>query len=224
IHVNYIVLNQGSDTFAFSLANGSSNLNTMTAQIHLTMNVSVYNPNMYDLQVDAIALRAYLMCNQTAIGLGASPSSLNIESIIGPAPVNQDADYTPSYTPLIGTSSSSSRLFPSKGNISFIMDFLFSYHPDTEVGLIKDPAFAEMLNVCGVTSGNRTAQVAYVATSTVQKLSAIGYAPTLSDSLHIKCPISQAQIQEIEDNPESKTDPITVLKSILGNGTVQISS
>ncbi|KAI9356763.1 hypothetical protein DFJ73DRAFT_822312 [Zopfochytrium polystomum] len=90
------------------------------------------------------------------------------------------------------------------------MDFLLTYRPDTEVGLIKDPAFAEVMNVCGITSNRRNAQIGYVAVSTVAGLSSIGFYTSVQNSVYIRCPVSQDAIEQIQNDPLAKTDPVTV--------------
>ncbi|KAI9350011.1 hypothetical protein DFJ73DRAFT_832746 [Zopfochytrium polystomum] len=210
IHVISINLANLANSYAFSLAPNSTNLNTMTVQLKLTMNISVYNDNLYDLDVEQMYIKAYLLVNTTEIAKHASPASLNIQSIIGPAPLNPDPNYRPSNTTLIGTGTKKTVTFPSKANVTFVMDFLLSYTPDSEVGLIKDPAFAEVMNVCGITSNRRPAEIGYVATSTVSKLSSIGYSPSVQNSVFIKCPVTELQVEQIQNDPEAKTDPFKV--------------
>ncbi|KAI9318301.1 hypothetical protein DFJ73DRAFT_786466 [Zopfochytrium polystomum] len=223
VKVMSINLSDISNSFAFSLAPNSTNLNTVTVQLKLTMNISVFNDNLYDLNVDELLLSAYMLVNKTEISKHASPASLNIQSIIGPAPSNPDPNYVPSYSPKIGTGKREGLYFPMKRNVTFNMEFLLSYSPDSEVGLIKDPAFAELMNVCGITSNRRPAEIGYVARSTVGKLSVIGYNPTIQNSVFIRCPVSEVQVEQIQGDPRAKTDVFSVLQSVLGNGTVVIT-
>ncbi|KAJ3165794.1 hypothetical protein HK101_000173 [Irineochytrium annulatum] len=218
---------QGNHTssFIFSTAPGTTNLNTLTLEIKFVLNISVVNPNPYDLTVDTLNLNAYLKVNQSQIMMGRSPSSLGIDKFIGAPPTNPDPNYIPSFTPLIGTgaqgtaSNSSALVFPSNVNVTFAMPFTFRYSPDPEVGLIKDPAFAEFLEVCGVTSKQRPAQVDYSATSHVSRLAVFGYAPSVSNSILIRCPASGEQIQRVvvlAENGNGTMTAVQILQEAFG--------
>ncbi|KAJ1552455.1 hypothetical protein HK405_011264 [Cladochytrium tenue] len=213
IEMNHI---QGGFVFAMD-PNYPNNLNKMTISVNLAMNVSVMNPNLYDMNVELIDLSAYLMVNQSALSKAESVAALGLSSVVGPAPTGAPSDYTPSYTPKIGFSNASNLIFPSKQNVTFGMTFTLQYSPDPEVGLIKDPAFAEVMNVCGQTGTARPALIDYVATSTVKSLKSIGYTPSVSGSIKINCPVSSSQISAFEDAVKGGESVSDALSSAFGS-------
>ncbi|KAI9362127.1 hypothetical protein DFJ73DRAFT_793195 [Zopfochytrium polystomum] len=214
------------NAFEFSMdPNYPNNYNKMTIKMSLNMQVSVYNPNAYDMNVDLIDLSAYLMVNSSALKAQAiSPATLGLSSIIGPAPSNPDADYSPSYTPKIGTSNTTNVVFYSKKNVTFPMQFVLTYTPDPEVGLIKDPAFAEVINVCGILGTARPALINYNAKSVVAILKNLGYNPIVSGSLKIICPASKSQISALEDAVKGGTDLLTALQDAFSGDSSSSSS
>jgi hypothetical protein len=173
------------------------NLNLMTITLSLKMNVSCFNHNIYDLRVETMDLKAYMACNMTQILSSPGPASLNLQSLIGPAPVGGDPNYKPDTRPLIGTAKRDTLIFPAKTNSTFEMTFQLKYTPDPVVGLIKDPAFAELLNVCGITSRRRPVRIEYYAFSQVAILKSLGYVPVVEGHLNVDCPAQKEQIEEL---------------------------
>ncbi|KAJ3314801.1 hypothetical protein HDU76_002331 [Blyttiomyces sp. JEL0837] len=218
IHVVSLDL-EGDHPYSFYTDPGSANLNTLTLELRLIMNISAYNPNLYDLSVDTLNLNAWLYCNMSDIAVHDKPASYQpLVKLIGPAPVNPDPYYKPSTEPKIGSGNRTNLFFPSKKNSTFQMEFLFKYHPDTEVGLILDPALAEVFRACGVIGTRRPTRIDYLATSSVNRLQAIGYAPTVQNYVLINCPATDRQIQELANPPEGLTG-VQILEGVFGNGS-----
>ncbi|KAJ3411892.1 hypothetical protein HDV05_001527 [Chytridiales sp. JEL 0842] len=213
--------------FQFDLPESAKgNLNQMTITLNLKMNVSLFNNNLYALKLETLDLKAYMICNKTEIKANRNPRSLNIEKLIGPAPVGRDPSYVPSFTPLIGTSKKGNLFFPPKSNTTFEMIFEFKFTPDPMVGLLDDPAFAELLNVCGVTaSRRRPVRIDYYASSQVAILKSLGYVPVVEGFLNVECPATMEQINSLVNIgdgsgnlPPGKT-AIDVLKEAFSGGS-----
>jgi hypothetical protein len=151
-----------------------------------------------------------------------SPLSLYWQDAIGPAPT-ANSNYTPSYSPLIGMGNATDLDFPARTTANFSLIFILAYSPDPMVGLLRDPAFAEFLNVCGITSRRRFAKINYDAISTVGRIYLFGYKPKLSSSVSIGCPATADQIDEIRNSPDTPEDPLGVIKKTLGNDTVRFT-
>jgi hypothetical protein len=102
------------------------------------------------------------------------------------------------------------------------MDFTVSYTPDPKTGLLRDPAFAELMNACGFTSKPRMAKVRYFTTNTVKHFSNIGYKPKLEGNLFIQCPLFDSQMDALKS--ANYSDPLQALKEIFGESSVTIPS
>ncbi|KAI9324247.1 hypothetical protein DFJ73DRAFT_873464 [Zopfochytrium polystomum] len=197
-----------------------NNYNKMTLKLNLNMNVSVYNSNPYHMIVELIDLHAYLMINQSALqSQGIKPAVLGLDKYIGPAPVGADANYSPSMTPQIGFSNTSNLVFPSRLNYTFPMQFNLVYQPDSMLGLIKDPIFAEVVNVCGLLGTARPALISYQAKTTVSTLKNLGYLPVVSGQIRIRCPVTTQQLSDLEDAVKSGTDLLQALKDAFGGSS-----
>jgi hypothetical protein len=168
-------------------------------------------------------MKAFLMVNSTQLKKqNVNPIVLDLEDFVGPAPSNPDPKYQPSLTPQIGYSNYSAIVFPARGNISIPMVFTVEYSPDPVVGLIKDPAFAEFINVCGVLGTKRPAEISYAAATSVERLSSLGYVPRVSGSLKINCPVTSEQISKFESTVKSKEqNPMDALTSVFGGKSDQ---
>ncbi|KAJ3332553.1 hypothetical protein HDU76_013864 [Blyttiomyces sp. JEL0837] len=219
IKVDAISLTSTVGGFQFAFP-PDKNLNFMNISFSLNMQVSTYNPNRYNLNVDLIDLRAYLMVNSSQVALNEKPAALGIGKFIGPAPTGAPADYKPSLTPKIGSANKTLITFPAMKNTTYTMIFNVLYTPDTNVGLLADPAFQELCNVCGLTSGRRPAKISYNAVSTVQVLKSLGYAPIVNGDVYINCPASQDQITALDNAVQGGADVVDALTSIFSNGVM----
>ncbi|KAJ3098060.1 hypothetical protein HDU96_000156 [Phlyctochytrium bullatum] len=199
--LNLTLSDGGQDAYSFTVpANASNNLNYMSLKIRLNMQVAVYNPNVYGLDLEKLDINAILNCNKTELDRGRPPSSLRIDSYIGPPPNRTDPNYEPKYDATIGqaTRDGGGLNFPSRTNVTFAMNFTLEYTPDRELGLLKDPVFGELLQVCGVTrSIGRPARVSYDAVSSVKALSRLGYYPRVASAVLIRCPATDDQINAV---------------------------
>ncbi|KAJ3101073.1 hypothetical protein HDU97_001655 [Phlyctochytrium planicorne] len=204
IRVNEIIESAAKNSvsaYSFSLpADANGNYNRMQISLSLRMNLSVYNPNLYALNVELVDLGAFLNVNETAIKIGLQPKDIkpDLTPIIGPAPVGRDPNYLPNMTPKLGSGNKTNIVFPSRQNVTFEMDFLLSYTPDTQLGLLLDPTFKEFCQVCGITtSRGRVAKVSYAATSTVSFLKSFGYKPQINGQVSISCPIASGYLEDL---------------------------
>ncbi|KAJ3240918.1 hypothetical protein HDU81_002421 [Chytriomyces hyalinus] len=191
------------------------NLNEIILKMNLTMSVGTMNPNIYGLDVDAINLMANVVVNTTYIynPLFTNPlSSFGALVRLTGSPRNAagaDSNYRPSNNSQIGTATHGKIYFPSKTWVNYTMIFEFVYTPDPVVGLLKDPTILELADVCGITSrykpesANRTLRIHYLATSTIEILKPIGYAPQISNDLMIRCPFSKSQVDEVVEEVQS---------------------
>jgi hypothetical protein len=172
------------------------------------------------------SLKAFLKCNETAINSSPSPVALNIQSIIGTAPIPADKNYKGNFYPEIGTGSQSNLVFTPKVNTTFPMDFTLTYKPDPQLGLLRDPAFAEFMNVCGITSRRRRARIEYKAVATVAILKSLGYTPVLEGFINIDCPASQDQVDAVKANVQTALEEgrsaFDALKEVFGDSAPQI--
>ncbi|KAJ3214158.1 hypothetical protein HDU67_002018 [Dinochytrium kinnereticum] len=184
--------------FEFSLPKeAGGNFNRVSIKMNLKMNISCFNENLYDLNVDSISLNANIEVNATALRSAQDPRQLKLEQFIGPPPVGRDPNYKPSLSRPIGTGSRKAIVFPSKQNKTFEMEFAIQYTPDPQLGLVEDPTFAELMNVCGVTGRERSARISYTAQTTVSFLKSFGYKPEISNSILIKCPLDKGTLNDI---------------------------
>ena len=232
ISIDSITLNDIVGAFQFSENPAyPGNLNKMTIQLNVKMNVSIYNPNRYNLQVAFIDMKAYLYVNTTTLEKeNVNPVVLNLQKYVGPVVppvagspeyVGNPEDYEPATMPQIGFSNYSSLLIlPSRQNISIPMVFTIIYKPDPVVGLIKDPAFAEVLNVCGVLGRKRAMNIQYVTTSTMTGfLKGLGYQPKFSGNVGIICPVTVDQISAVQDAvQQGGVDSLSALKNVFSGG------
>ncbi|KAJ3219446.1 hypothetical protein HDU67_001277 [Dinochytrium kinnereticum] len=213
--LNLTLADDGRPSYSFTLPpNAGDNLNYVTAKVRLVMQVSIYNPNPYDLELEKLDINANLNVNRSEVDRGRPPSSLDLAKFIGPPPNNTDPNYVPSYNPSIGTGSRGGGLiFPSRTNVTFAMNFDLLYEPDRRVGLLKDPGFSELLQVCGITRPiPRPARVSYDAVSYVKSLSPLGYYPRVANSVLIRCPASDEQLQALVDSTQTSGGNQTIIE------------
>ncbi|KAJ3203783.1 hypothetical protein HDU67_009937, partial [Dinochytrium kinnereticum] len=185
-----------ADGVSFTLPPGSTNLNQITVRFNLKLNISCWNANAYNLKVESMDLETFLAVNQTAITRAGSPATLGSLTALVP-PVQVDPNYKFNFLPKVGAGNRTAIQFLSRKNVTFLMNLMVEYTPDPKAGLLRDPAFAELLNVCGIIGRPRPAKINYVSTSRVAILQKLGYTPTLSDSININCPVSPEDISTL---------------------------
>ncbi|KAJ3105771.1 hypothetical protein HDU97_007591 [Phlyctochytrium planicorne] len=193
---------------SFNFPPGSTDLNNITVKFDLRLNISCFNSNLYNLKVDLIDLNTFLVVNQTAIAKLPPPSSNpTLNKFI--TKVNVNPNYQPNFSPKVGAGNRTSIQFLSRKNVTFPMTLSVEYTPDPNTGLLKDPAFAEVLNVCGVVGRSRPAKINYVSTSKVAILQKFGYTPTINDNIFIQCPVTPDEIasilSQVNGDPSSTT-------------------
>ncbi|KAJ3108943.1 hypothetical protein HDU97_009676 [Phlyctochytrium planicorne] len=212
--LNLTLIEDGLPAYRFILPKNTTNLNDLAMEVRLQMAVSVFNPNVYDLELEELKLNANLNTNRTELASGRKPESLGLGKFIGDPPVNNDPNYQPSYDPNIGSALRGGGItFPARGNLTFIMNFTLHYEPDKVVGLLKDPGFGEVLQVCGITRPKqRPAKVSYDAISTVKRLSKIGYFPRVQNSVFIRCPASDEQIQKVIQQAQDPNNSMSIVE------------
>ncbi|KAJ3409985.1 hypothetical protein CcCBS67573_g00363 [Chytriomyces confervae] len=232
IKVNYVNLTSLADTetpYSFTYKNPSDpNLNEIVLKMNLTMSVGTMNPNVYGLDVDAINLIANVVVNTTYV---YNPLFTNPLTTFGAlvqlagsprTGAGADASYRPSNTSQIGSATHGRIFFPSKTWVNYTMIFEFVYTPDPVVGLLKDPTILELADVCGITSryktesANRTLRIHYVATSSIEILKPIGYAPQIANDLMIRCPFSKSQVDEVVEEVQSGVSVFDAISHVFG--------
>ncbi|KAJ3329372.1 hypothetical protein HDU76_008031 [Blyttiomyces sp. JEL0837] len=216
IHVDSIMLNQTVGSFAFNIPK-DGNLNYMNLSLSFNMIVSTFNPNRYDLHVDMIDLQANMQVNKSQIAINEKPAGLGFGTFIGKPPTPPPG-YVPSYSPQIGSANKSTVIFRAGKNTTYQMIFNLYYKPDPNLGLLQDPVFQELCNVCGITSSPRTSKISYVAKSMVSFLKGLGYEPTVQGDLNINCPASPDQVQAIGIAVLSGMSVQDALNDVFGNG------
>ncbi|KAJ3025224.1 UNVERIFIED_CONTAM: hypothetical protein HDU68_007341, partial [Siphonaria sp. JEL0065] len=99
-----------------------------------------------------------------------------------------------------------------------------NYTPDPVVGLLADPTVLELADACGITSRynppGRPMKIHYNAKAYIAALKPLGYAPVISNSIMINCPVSPSQIQAVVQAAAGGSSPIAALQSILGGGAM----
>ncbi|KAI8832692.1 hypothetical protein BC829DRAFT_408393 [Chytridium lagenaria] len=182
------------------VSSAKGNLNKIKIKLNLLMNISCYNENLYDLQIEEIALDAWLIANDTLIAQAQNPKDFKppLEPLIGPAPVGRDPNYVQKSRIQIGKANKTSMVFPSRQNKTFPMNFELSYEPDPQVGLLEDKAFKEFMSVCGITSPRkRNTRIEYTARSTVGFLKTLGGSRNFPGVAIISCPINDAFLTNV---------------------------
>ncbi|KAJ3223910.1 hypothetical protein HDU81_008831, partial [Chytriomyces hyalinus] len=166
-------------------------LNTLQYRMNLSMDLGTYNPNSYDMSVESIDLLARLTVNTSYVGVPLKTTPLtsfgSLVAMIGKAPT-PPAGYTGDFNAVIGTSKYGAIVFPAKATINYTMVFLLDFTPDPKLGLLADPTINEIASACGITdrkNGTRPLAIHYDATSVIPALKPFGFAPTLSNDLHI---------------------------------------
>ncbi|KAI8848474.1 hypothetical protein BC829DRAFT_394086 [Chytridium lagenaria] len=204
--------------FEFSIPkDAQGNFNKLTIKMNLKMNISCYNDNLYDLKVDAINLAANIEVNSTALRSSMDTRKLGLEQFIGPPPVGRDPNYKPALSRPIGTGSRNTIVFPSRQNRTFEMNFAISYTPDPQLGLVEDPTFAELMNVCGVTGRERPARISYSAQTAVSFLRSFGYKPEIASSILIRCPIDKDTLNSIFDEARKPNATVSeIIQKVFG--------
>ncbi|KAI9355148.1 hypothetical protein DFJ73DRAFT_826367 [Zopfochytrium polystomum] len=210
-------------TNTFSIVRNATypnNFNYATFIIALQMNVSVTNNNLYNLNIESLNIATFLNVNKTELDKeGIKPQTLNIDGFVGPVLTGTaPTTYVPSYTPQIGAGNKSAVLFPAKSTKTLMMDLTIAYTPDRITGLVRDPSFAEIINVCGILGKARTAAISYSAKSTVATLKNFGYTPAVNGMVTINCPIAADMISQFQGLVESGVDIMTAFEMVFGGG------
>ncbi|ORY51511.1 hypothetical protein BCR33DRAFT_712550 [Rhizoclosmatium globosum] len=217
----------GSDSpYQFTVDDPANpNYNQMNFKMNLTMHVGTYNPNPYDMYIDKISLKAYMVVNTSVVYSPYLTTPLisygSLVKVIGYAPTKTDPNWYGNNNSLVGTSSYGSIVFPAKSTVNFTMLFLLDYTPDKQLGLLSDPTVLEIASACGVTSKSNTRRkmtIHYDAESVIPALQPIGFKPVLSNDLGILCPFSQIQIDTVIRNVQSGMSVIDALHSVFGGG------
>ncbi|KAJ3314800.1 hypothetical protein HDU76_002330 [Blyttiomyces sp. JEL0837] len=203
----------------------SGNLNQMTLDVRFILTVMVFNENYYDITVDAVNLQTWLAINQSEIQKNPSPVSLNLDSIIGPPPstacdLSTTTLHPPPNNPLLGTGSLSKThtpapiTFPRRSSIPISVSLTISYTPNQYLGLLRDPIFAEILNVCGITSNRRYMRVDYEAVGNVVGIVGWVYKPVVKKFVFVGCPVDEDVMERVVD---------VISSNVNGNGGAGVS-
>ena len=176
---------------AYQLSNyDPSNPENFKFTMNMTMTVSVINTNWYHLKVDTIDVKAYILANGTAINEQVpSPAQAILSSSAQRVWVTSK-----NYKSQIATGRHGSMIFPPSKKITFEVPLLIQYSPNKELGLVNDPAFNEIIQLCvdhdasKVDATSRKTKIRYEADNSVGLLKYIGYTPRQSNDFLINCP------------------------------------
>ncbi|KAJ3054662.1 hypothetical protein HDU99_007730, partial [Rhizoclosmatium hyalinum] len=144
----------GSDSpYQFTVDDPANpNYNQMNFKMNLTMHVGTYNPNPYDMYIDKISLKAYMVVNTSVVYSPYLTTPLisygSLVKAIGYAPAKTDPNWYGNNNSLVGTSGYGSIVFPAKSTVNFTMLFLLDYTPDKQLGLLSDPTVLEIASAC----------------------------------------------------------------------------
>ncbi|KAJ3229251.1 hypothetical protein HDU81_005516 [Chytriomyces hyalinus] len=213
--INFANIIGSSSAYSFTYKDPNvKDLNTLQYRMNLSMELGTYNPNSYDMSVESIDLLARLTVNTSYVGVPLKTTPLTsfgaLVAMVGKAPT-PPAGYTGDFNAVIGTSKYGAIVFPAKATINYTMVFLLDFTPDPKLGLLADPTINEIASACGITdrkNGTRPLAIHYDATSVIPALKPFGFAPTLSNDLHINCPFSKSQIDAVIDRVQNKGEPI----------------
>ncbi|KAI9343596.1 hypothetical protein BDR26DRAFT_858387 [Obelidium mucronatum] len=226
--INIMDIANSNTPYSFTYKDPANpNLNDVIFKMNLSMSVGTYNPNLYGLNVDRIDLMAQLMVNTTYVFNPLMTTSLqsygSLVQAIGPPPKNPNPQYVGKNDSIIGSASREAIYFPSREWVNYTMMFEFSYTPDPQIGLLADPTILELADSCGITSrykpAGRAMKIQYTATSTISSLKALNYAPSLSNSLYIKCPFSSEQINLVIQEVKDGKSPYDAIREVFGGGS-----
>jgi hypothetical protein len=182
-NVLYVQVRPVNGQLPLTISQNSNNPTDISLQLPIFMGVSVLNPNRYDLAVDTFSVTTYIQPNVTALKGSGLPGSL----------------MTKTSNAKVGYGAYGSRNFPSYSNVSFEIQLLLDYTPDPKLGLLNDPAFGDLLQVCGIKSTfqNRSMTIKYDVGITISFLARLGIYPVLPNEVNIKCPLPPNRIDEL---------------------------
>ena len=159
--------------------------------MNMTMTVSVVNTNWYHLKVDEIKIKAFVLANGTAINKDVpSPA----QALLSNSAVKREWVTNSNYISQIATGHFGAMTFPPSENIIFDIPLLISYTPSKAYGLVNDPAFNEIIQLCvdhdssKVDAFSRKTKIRYEAENSVGIFKYIGYTPKQSSDFLINCP------------------------------------
>ncbi|KAJ3240931.1 hypothetical protein HDU81_002434 [Chytriomyces hyalinus] len=181
--------------FKITYPNDNKNLNEMTLSSAFEMNISLYNPNIYDLKLDALDLTVNLVINTDVWKTERAKPLAGVvgydgQKLIGKPVLTAPDNYVPNYNPQVGTAQNGVLNLPSKTNVTFVMTLNFVYSPDKYLGILKDPAIIDIAAACGVSTGKkRLISLSYAAKATIGAFKSLGIYPTTQSGGFIACPL-----------------------------------
>ncbi|KAJ3354745.1 hypothetical protein HDU83_004660 [Entophlyctis luteolus] len=214
-------LSSTNTAYSFTYLNSSDSLNGLRLQMNLTMYIGTYNPNVYDLDVDSIALTANLVANTSVldneletIPLTSFSTLVNLVGIVTPTIPN----YSPSNSCQIGTGSYGAITFLSKSWTNYTMTFLLDYSPDQQVGFLKDRMVEEIASACGITDRQNSTRPMHVDYSASAPLHGTALVPVQSGSVSIVCPFSRDAIYAVLQKVEAGESVQAAIGQVFGSG------
>lgn len=179
---------------SYKLSNfDKANPNNFSFSMDMVMNVAVQNTNWYHIKVDSIDLQAFLMANGTLINEAIpSPAHALLTSSEPRVWVTSE-----NFKSLIATGKHGPITFPQGVTVKFNIPLRIQYTPSPTLGLVNDPAFNEIVQLCVDVPSNlsdrdlakaRKTTITYQADNSVGLLRFIGFTPTQSGSFQINCP------------------------------------
>jgi hypothetical protein len=181
--VLYVNVRPVNGKIPLNISQLSINPTNISIQLPIFMGISVINPNRYDLTVDTFDLTAYIQPNVSELNGSGLPGTL----------MSTVSDSKVAYG-VYG-----SRNFLSNDNTTFEIQILLNYTPDPTLGLLNDPAFGDLLQVCGIKqrSENRTMKIKYDVGIEISSLARLGIHPVLPNQVSIKCPLTEKHVDDL---------------------------
>ncbi|TPX78375.1 hypothetical protein CcCBS67573_g00375 [Chytriomyces confervae] len=210
--------------FKIMYPNDNKNLNEMTLSSAFEMNISLYNPNIYDLKLDALDLTVNLAIDTNVWKTERAKPLAGVvgydgQKLIGKPLFTAPDNYVPNYNPQVGTAQYGVLNLPSKANVTFVMTLNFVYSPDKYLGVLKDPTIIDIAAACGVSTGKtRRIALRYAAKATIGAFKSLGIYPTTQSGGSIDCPlsISADSLSELESKVNAGKSIPDALSEVFG--------
>eukprot|EP00842_Homolaphlyctis_polyrhiza_P006963 jgi/Hompol1/856/HPOL_004339-RA len=187
----------GISTLRFDHSSGLTDLDHVLLTLNVLANITTTNPNRFHIRIDTLRVEAVLVADSAQIASGPTiPMSLGISStdpryntplVITPQTLNY----------YIGIGNTTNVYLPAQATTDFSVIFALQYSPRPSTGLLGDPAFAELLQGCGVSSPKRKMLIKYETTVAISLLQSFGFVPTFDSEMYIDCPFTDAQMSQI---------------------------
>ncbi|KAH9250996.1 hypothetical protein BASA81_011170 [Batrachochytrium salamandrivorans] len=158
--------------------------------------LNISNPNRYGITLDLFSIDGLLIIDAEKV-VNAPPTGQSIGlPNHGDFPIVESRELSHS----IGSGSTTNLYIPAKSTINVELLFSFNYSPNPSTGLLRDPAFAEILQSCGVTSPRRPMHVTFTAAVQSSLFKLLRHPKPIVASLNMDCPFDAATVSAMVKN------------------------